>query len=70
MTKAELLKRLASYPDDSEVMILDGFEGGGFPREINLGPTTRIVGEGDSDETSDCEGIVGKTVVVLGYGNY
>lgn len=70
MTKQELLRRLDKFPNDVEVMILDGFNGGGVPRTINLGPSDHIITETDADEACDCEDRVGEKVVVLGYGFY
>lgn len=69
MTKAQLIKRLADYPDDALVMILDGFNGGGRPREINL-VALRVVEDADAAETADCEDLVDEMVVALGYGCY
>jgi len=54
---------------DAEIMILDGFNGGGHPREINL-VSTHTVTEDDANEAADCEEIVGQTVAVIGYGCY
>jgi len=68
MTCEELIKRLRSFPADSQVMILDGFNAGGCPREINVGPHPRVVSEKDAEESADAEALVGETVVVLGYG--
>jgi hypothetical protein len=55
---------------DAEIMILDGFNGGGSPREINLVHPSYDITEADASEAADCEGIVGQTVTVLGYGCY
>lgn len=70
MNIRELIERLSEYPEESEVMILDGFNGSGFPREINLGPTTRIITRSDEDNTADCDGVVGYEIVIMGYGCY
>jgi hypothetical protein len=70
MTNAQLIVRLESFHPDIEVMILDGFNGGGEPREINLGPNRRTITEKNADEGADCEGKVGRAVIVLGYGCY
>jgi hypothetical protein len=68
MTARQLIECLQEFPPDMPVMILDGFNGGGFPREINCGPfSTKITKE---KESGDCEGMVGKDVVVMGYGCY
>lgn len=66
----ELITELSGYDQNMEVMILDGFNGGGEPREINLGPTTRTITKANADEGADCEGHVGEKVVVMGYGCY
>ena len=70
MTVAELIKRLSEFRPDMEVMILDGFNGGGHPREINLGPTTRVITPVDDDQCADCEGRTGEFVITMGYGSY
>lgn len=73
MKLTELITRLQALQQEhgnSEVMILDGWNGGGVPREINLGPTHRVVTEAHAEETADCEEIVGETVIVLGFGCY
>lgn len=70
MTVAELIDRFRTIPKDSQIMILDGSNGGGVPREINTGPSFHVVEAWDADETADCENLVGTTVVVLGYGCY
>jgi hypothetical protein len=70
MTIAELREQLAEFPDDMEIMILDGFNGGGVPREINIRPWTQVITEQEAADTDDCEGRVGETVVAMGYGSY
>lgn len=70
MKIGELIQRLSHFSIHDEIMILDSFNGGGFPREINLGPNTRIITQEDSDECVDCEDIVGKQVAYIGYGCY
>ena len=70
MNKRHLLEALASVSDDDEIMILDGWNGGGVPRTINLGPVVRTITEADADESADCEDRVGQRVVCLGYGCY
>lgn len=70
MNIKDLIERLSDYPIDMEVMILDSFNGGGHPREINLGPKTHIISKRDADECVDCKGIVGQQVIVIGYGCY
>ena len=70
MTKAQLIAELAPFSDDTEVMILDGFNGGGEPREINLGPMKQKITKKNAKEGADCEGKVGNTVAIMGYGFY
>ena len=70
MTIAELREQLAEFPDDMEIMILDGFNGGGVPREINIHPWYHTITDDDAADTADCEDIVGENVVVMGYGSY
>lgn len=70
MTKHELLARLEKYPDNMEIMILDGFNGGGEPREINHGPCAVTITKENKDEGADCEGKVGEKIVIIGYGCY
>lgn len=70
MTIAELIERLAALPPDQSVMILDGFNGDGIPREINFGPTERQLTEPNASQAFDCEGRAGEKVIVLGFGCY
>lgn len=70
MKVRELLERLAPYDPDTEIMVLDGFNGGGLPRTINLGPMSRQITSDYAREVADCEGLVGKDVLVVGYGCY
>lgn len=70
MTKAELIRRLEGVPDTDEIMIMDGFNGGGVPREINFGPTNHLITSHEDLTTGDCAGRRGEMVVVIGYGCY
>ena len=70
MTVKHLIARLQQFPPNMQVMILDGFNGGGSPREINSGPRERVVTISDAEESADCEDIVGQNVIVMGYGCY
>jgi hypothetical protein len=70
MNVAALITRLSELPPFAEVMILDGENGGGTPRTLNVTPHLREVTDADAFEASDCEDLVGKRVVVLGYGCY
>ena len=69
MKVSDLISLLSELSQDAEVMILDGFNGGGFPREINMFGDREIAAE-DVEECCDCEGKVGQTVILLGYGSY
>ena len=72
MTKDELIGRLNAIEGNPEVCILDGFNGGGEPRTINLGPhltkmkPTPFVTYDDSDIDTDGDG----SVIMMGYGCY
>lgn len=70
MTVRELIDRLKSFDPEIEVAILDGFNGGGAPRTINLGPVIRKVTKEDGCATADFEGMGGESVAVLGFGCY
>jgi len=73
MKLTELIARLQALQQDHgdrAVMVLDGFNGGGVPRAINLGPTLRVVATADAEVTADCEEIVAEKVVILGFGCY
>jgi hypothetical protein len=69
MKAHELAQRLLKGPNH-EIMILDGFNGGGYPREINFGPIKRIITPDDAEESGDCEGIIGQEIMLMGYGCY
>lgn len=70
MLKAELIAKLAKYPDDTDIMLLDGENGAGHPREISIGPYEHTINEGNENWTFDCENRTGQKVVVLGFGSY
>jgi hypothetical protein len=70
MKVQELIEALMKLPQDQEVMVLDGSNGGGHPRTLNLGPLQRAIRQVDVNETADCEERYGEWVVVLGYGCY
>ncbi len=70
MTVAELIKALKKFDPNHPVMILDSFNGGGSPRDINLGPKVHVVSEANAADAVDCEEIVGDQVVIVGYGCY
>jgi hypothetical protein len=70
MTVAELIRILQCKNQESEVMVMDGSNGGGSPRSLNFGPTDRFITEENHQATADCENRVGEHVVVIGYGSY
>lgn len=70
MKASDLIARLTKLDPSAEVMILDGHNGGGEPREINLGPSQRVITQANADDGADCEGRVGETIFTLGYGCY
>lgn len=74
MKVEELITRLSQYDPELEVAILDGFNGGGIPRAINLGPFIEDgIKEFEHDEScdySDLETKEGKPIVIMGYGCY
>jgi len=55
---------------DLEVMILDGFNGGGYKRTINIDPSLQEITPEEDDNCGDCEGRAGELVVHIGYGCY
>jgi hypothetical protein len=70
MTSHELAADLLKSPD-LPIMILDGFNGGGYPREINLGPIPHTITGDDVKESGDCEEFeVGTEILTMGYGCY
>lgn len=71
MTVSELIKKLEELPEDREIMILDSCNGGGHPREINLGPAPRKILMSDADDNCDCEATgAGTDIYVIGFGCY
>lgn len=74
MLVSQLIERLEKLQQetggDLEVMILDGINGGGYPRTINSGPRLHQVTQEDADECADCEDLVGEPVIEMGYGCY
>ena len=73
MNISELIKDLQAIKateGDIQVMILDGFNGGGTPRTINKGPSLTVIRQGDAARAADCEGRVGEKIVCMGYGCY
>jgi len=71
MDVKQLIEHLSKFDKKTEVMILDGFNGGGNKRDINLTPTNlRTITKEDAEQCGDCEGRVGDKVIVIGYGCY
>jgi hypothetical protein len=71
MNVDQIIRHLSQFDGKTEVMILDGFNGGGNKRDINLRPSDLLtITKEDSERSGDCEGRVGEQVVVLGYGCY
>lgn len=71
MNVKKLIEHLSQFDESAEVMVLDGFNGAGDKRTINFTPSKeRIITVADSENSGDCEGKVGKKVVVIGYGCY
>lgn len=70
MTVRELIAKLQAHDPFQEVMVLDGPNGGGVPRDLNLGPVQRRLTAQDEENTADVEGRAGEVVVVLGCGCY
>lgn len=62
---------LSNMNPEMEIMILDGFNGGGYPRHINTGIGTQLISQDDVDECADCEDVgAGTEVYTMGYGCY
>ena len=71
MTVKELMEHLSKFDGDTEVMILDGFNGQGNKRTINFIPDeTETILKEDSETSGDCEYKVGSGVVLIGFGCY
>lgn len=66
----ERLQKLQRQQGDTDVMVLDGHNGGGSLRDINLGPVFKNIRPKDAEATGDCEDRVGERVVALGFGCY
>lgn len=74
MTLDQMVTRLQKLQaegfGDRELMVLDSFNGGGNPRDINLGPVLHVVTPTEAEDSGDCEELLGTTVVVMGFGCY
>ena len=71
MNVKELILHLSKFDENTRVMILDGFNGGGNKRDINLTPSDldTITNE-DAEMCCDCEDIINEKVIILGFGCY
>jgi hypothetical protein len=77
MKISELIAELREFDPDMEVVILDGFNGGGQPRTINFGPAEwdaeileEMAGIDCELDYSDIDSQPGTSIVVMGYGCY
>jgi len=76
MLVMQLIEQLSQLPQTLEVTILDGFNGGGIPRDINLTPHVYDPKEWEwttnkeRDDYSDIHTPTGQPIVVMGYGCY
>lgn len=72
MTVAELTEALEKYDPDMEVAILDGFNGGGVPRQINFGPRLENYNQANHDQTyrEDLIDDEADAWIIIGYGCY
>lgn len=77
MLNSELIARLQEYDPDIEVTILDGFNGGGQPRCINLGPQIWTMDDlcvlkerGMEPDYGDLDTEKGTPIICMGYGCY
>lgn len=76
-TVGSLIKELQQLDQDLEIGVLDGFNGGGIPRALNMGPYE--FNPSDEDQTFDGHGMAdysdlkteeGQKIVYIGYGCY
>jgi hypothetical protein len=77
MNVGELIAQLQRLNPNTEVAVLDGFNGGGQPRALNFGPalwdeeTLEEMADFDMPpDYSDLKSMPGMPIVVLGYGCY
>lgn len=71
MTKNELIELLQQFDGNPNVMILEGSNGQGIYREINLKPyRLHEITEKNVEDSGDCDWMEGEKVIVLGYGFY
>lgn len=77
MLIGELIVKLQKLDPQTEVAILDGFNGGGQPRALNFGPVLWDVEALEemkdfdmSPDYADLSSEAGVPIVVIGYGCY
>lgn len=70
MKVKQLIDILLKLNPDIDLMILDRPNGGGYPREINLGPTDYKIDKQDEDWSLDCKGRIGEKIKIIGFGCY
>ena len=73
MKLSELIARLETLRGengDLEVVILDGFNAGGEPRTINVGPSVWSLDNKNLTLDTDDIGTKSGNIVVMGYGSY
>lgn len=68
MTVKELKDYLNKFDDNQEVMIRDGFNGGGNLRIINCKTESSM--DFEDEGVFDNKELIGTKVVELGFGNY
>jgi len=68
MTVKELIIYLSDFDENQEVMIRDGFNGGGDLRTINC--KTESTMNFEDEGVYDDKELLGTKVVELGFGNY
>ena len=77
MNAGEMIEQLKEFDPKMEVAILDGFNGGGQPRTINLGPhcwdlevLEDMKSFDQSPDYADIKTPSGTPIIVIGYGCY
>jgi hypothetical protein len=74
MTLNEMIEQLTAFQragfGEKKVMVLDSHNGGGSPRDVNLGPNIHTVTFQEAEETADCEDVMGEHVIIMGFGCY
>ena len=77
MKISELIAQLQELDPETEVAILDGFNGGGQPRTVNFGPVLwdaealeEMRALAMTPDYADLTSPAGTPIVVMGYGCY